>query len=185
MIKRLRPKWSDEELKQIYAAPHNHFIYGRGHGERVDKTIELVKEHITVNSVADLSCGNGHIAKSIGAETVILGDFAPGYPIEGPIEETIDLIPTVDAFVLSETLEHLDDPAFILNKINEKALALILTTPIDNWDDSNGEHYWSWDQEGVESLLDDTGWRVFAFDYVDSREYGEPYKYGIWLATSV
>ena len=48
---------------------------------------------------------------------------------------------------------------------------------------ANGEHLWAWDREGVEDLLKRTGWQPVAFTSVDSREYGEPYLYGIWVAS--
>ena len=43
VIKRLRPLPSPERLAELYATPHDHRLYGRGHGERVDATIELAR----------------------------------------------------------------------------------------------------------------------------------------------
>lgn len=184
MIQRVRPAWAPEELGRIYSTPHDHTLYGRGHGERVGATIELAHRHLpVVTSVADLSCGNAAIARSMGADTVILGDYAPGYDIVGPIEETLRVLDDqmVDLFVLSETLEHLDNPFDVLGRVRDVAHRLLLSTPLEAWDDANGEHYWAWDRAGVEGLLAGAGWSVTAFESVDSREYGEPYLYGIWL----
>jgi len=183
MIERLRPKWSDAELKEIYQTPHDHMLYGRGHGERVDKTIDLACRVLPpdADSVADLSCGNAAIPNALGCSTTVLGDFAPGYEHQGSIEQTIFNIPDVDIFILSETLEHLDEPLWILKQIRDRAKYLVLTTPLEAWGDTNGEHYWSWDRAGVEELLTEAGFSVIAFDSVDSREYNEPYLYGIWV----
>lgn len=185
-IKRLRDLYHN--LEEMYPAPHDHRIYGRGHHERVEATIMVGKETIPEANrqiVADLSCGNGEIAKRIviPGGTLILGDFAPGYPIHGPIEETLDVktFPLVDVFVLSETIEHLEDPLDILLRINEVSEYLLLSTPLECWDDGNAEHLWAWDREGVEGMAQTAGWAPLDFCSVDSRAWGEPYLYGIWV----
>ena len=43
---------------------------------------------IAPRTVADLSCGNGAVALALVPDPV-LGDLARGYPVYGPIEETI------------------------------------------------------------------------------------------------
>ena len=47
-------------------------------------------------SVADLSCGNAEIARGLGVEHVVLGDYAPGYQLCGPIEETVEALRSAD-----------------------------------------------------------------------------------------
>jgi len=184
-VKRLRSLPSPAELAVMYATPHDHRLYGRGHDERVEATVALAKASIDVwdrGYVADLSCGNGEIARRIAGRSTILGDLAPGYGIVGPIEETAARVGWVNVWVLSETLEHLDDPVKVLREIRPRAGRLVLSTPLGCWDDTNMEHVWAWDCEGVEELLAEAGWMVTAFDQVDSRTYGEPYLYGLWVA---
>ena len=185
-VKRLRPLPSPGELTAMYATPHDHRLYGRGHDERVEATIALALANIADTDrgmVADLSCGNGEIARRIAGRSTILGDFALGYGITGPIEETAARVGWVNVWVLSETLEHVDDPVAVLREIRPRAGHLVLSTPLECWDDTNGEHCWSWDREGVEELLGEAGWMVTAFDSVDSRTWGEPYLYGLWVCT--
>jgi len=178
---RLRPRLTPAQMDKVYSMPHDHRRYGRGHGERVAKTIEVAHQFpFDVLSVADLSCGNAAIARSFPDARLVLGDFAPGYDIMGPIEETILKIDPVDLFILSETLEHLDDPGDLLCEVRDKTDLLVLSTPVDCWDDTNQEHYWAWSREGVEELLTDAGFDVLTYDTVDSRLYQEPYCYGIW-----
>lgn len=183
MIKQLREFHDEQTLKQIYAKPHDHAIYGRGHGIRVETTKALAKDMASMfrcKSVADLSCGNGAIAKSLGIQEVILGDFAPKYQYVGPLEENLPKIKNVDMYVCSETLEHLEDPLGALKMIREKSCVLVLSTPIENWNDTNAEHYWSWDRDGIESLLSQSGWTPNIFAYLDTTVFGEPYIYGMW-----
>lgn len=184
MIKRLRPAHPAARLAEIYATPHDHYRFGRGHGERVDRMIELL-DGTTWDSAADLSCGNGVVLTAANAWLKHYGDYAPGYEYTGPIEDTLQSLPPVDLFVLGETLEHLDDPGLVLSMIEARSRVLLMSTPVDCWDDSNEEHYWAWDREGVEELLAEaaagTGPADLRFTDVDTRTYGEPYRYGIWL----
>lgn len=183
-INRLRPRWSEEELHRIYAAPHDHRIYGRGHAERVNAMIELGTRRAW-GSAADLSCGNGVVIQSIDAVHRYQGDIAPGYEYHGPIEDTIHRVAFVDLFIMGETLEHLDDPTGVLLEVNTACNTLLLSTPIDNWGDTNAEHYWAWDRDGVEGIMRDAGFgKIEEFKMVDSRTYGEPYCYGVWLVSA-
>lgn len=183
MIKRLRPKWSDEDLARIYAQPHNHVIYGRGHDVRVKATIEIAKDmvrEIGASTGGDLSCGNGAILKGLQLNTKYFGDFAPSYQFTGPLEQTINEMPNVDIYICSETLEHLDDPQYALELIRPKTRGLILSTPIECWEDENPEHYWAYDREGVESMMIKAGFTPNIFLFLDTQVFGEPYRYGIW-----
>lgn len=185
MIKRLCPKHSDADLAKIYARPHGHLGFGHGHYLRVQFAIELgkwAKDFYQVSSVGDLSCGDAAIAHGINAKQTYLGDFAPGYQFRGPLNKTLPQIPAVDLFINSETIEHLDDPQEALSQIREKSRVLLLSTPVENWEDSNEEHYWSWDVEGVEEMMTNSGWSPVMHATLDSRYIGEPYKYGFWVA---
>lgn len=188
MIERVRPAHDDASLERIYSAPHDHRRYGNGHHLRVETTKVMarwMREARNMVSVADLSCGNGEIALSLGLppHNVILGDYAPGYPHTGPLEETLSKIREVDLYICSETLEHLDDPEKALFLMRDAASWLVLSTPLEAWGDPNEEHYWAWDREGVESLFARTGWSPVLFSSVDSRVLGEPYLYGIWCCS--
>lgn len=187
---RLREAHTPEVLAQIYATPHDSSRYGRGTTMRVEMTIgfaQAVWPGVETMLVADLMCGDGKIASNLGL-TPILGDIAPGYPITGPIERTLDEIDSdsLDLFVLSEALEHLDDPLSVLIKIRWKSKRLLVTTPMEAYDDlwENPEHYWAWDRAGVEDLLQRAGWIVEAFTSLDTRPLDEPYHYGMWAAES-
>ena len=158
---RLRPAYSAAELAALYAVPHDHSQFP-DHLPRVECTISLAKALLrhagnSAPSVADLSCGDAVIARALCPDPV-LGDLAPGYPVTGPIEETITGIPHVDLFVFSETAEHLDDPDKTLNAIREKASLLIMSTPLGEVTNFNPEHYWGWDESGVRQMLTAARW---------------------------
>lgn len=182
MIERLRA--FPEDMAGLYPKPHDHRRYGLGHDLRVDLTIAVAVKFMRLHgweTAADLSCGNGAIALSI-ADAPTLGDFAHGWPIEGPLEETIDTIEPHDVYVCSETLEHLDNPGEALAKMRGIAKGLVLSTPIECWDDDNPEHLWAWGREDVEWLLSSAGWTPEVHVQFDARVFGETYLYGIWVA---
>lgn len=160
---RLRPRHPDEDLKRIYAKPHDHTKWS-DHLLRVDVTASIAQwmggqyPHL---SVADLSCGDAAIVHSLNFDESHLGDFAPGWQYTGPIEKTIHQIPNVAMFVCSETIEHLDDPDEVLYQIGQKADSLIVSTPIgETADVGNVEHYWGWDTVDVVDMLENAGWDV-------------------------
>ena len=190
MIKRLRPAYTPGELSSVYSGRYDHTRWA-DHIQRVAFTIGFVREVMTeldCRTVADLSCGDGAIGFGTGVsgDHLFLGDLVhnPKYEFSGPIEETIDQIPHVDLFILSETLEHVDDPGALLAKIRTKASTLVLSTPDGEVDTGNPEHYWGWDRDGIELLLEESGWwpdRSVLFTPDVPQAY---YTYQIWMATS-
>lgn len=178
---RLRPKYSETDLAELYKTPHNHSKW-IDHKVRVQVTLGVAALYPDIDSVADLSCGDAWIISNIQASNKYIGDFAPGYPICGPIEETIETIPPVDLFICSETIEHLDDPDLVLRSIRKKAKHLVLSTPSNEPNPSpNPEHYWGWDEKGVEKMLLDSGWKPDVFNHLQLPGY--VYNFQIWGAS--
>jgi hypothetical protein len=166
---RLRPAHTPEELARIYAVPHNHAQWS-DHILRVDTTVKFGTEVFGALSLgADLSCGSGAILRGLPVARRIFGDFAPGYQYTGPLEETLEQIPDVDLYVCCETLEHVDDPDAVLKQIRAKSAALLLSTPIDAWDDTNEEHYFAWSSADLVEMLAATGWDLVDYMELDFR----------------
>lgn len=178
MIKQLRPFYSREELARVYDHVYDHTQWG-DHIERVAKTTELLDWFALerdAKSVADLSCGDGAIVRNSRHEweSITLGD----YVTTGPIELALLHQPDVDMFVLSETLEHVEEPDVLLHHIRNVASNLVLTTPYGEVTDENPEHYWGWDDEGVRSLAEEAGWRVHSFQlFTPTIDY---YTFQMW-----
>ena len=176
---RLRPKYIDEQLQEIYDKPHQHETW-KDHRQRVHSTIALANWFYPISTVADLSCGDAYIIDRVGASTKYRGDFAPGYELTGPIEETINKIPVVDLFILSETIEHIDDPDTLLKQIRGKAKHLILTTPLGEKDDQNPQHYWGWDKEDMRKMLENAGFNLEIYQELEFTEPNLIYTYQMW-----
>jgi hypothetical protein len=185
MRTRLRDMPSQHELSQLYATPHRHDRWA-DHRVRVDTTIALARHMIEPGDVvADLSCGDAAIANALAEShqaKLFLGDYAPGYELTGPIEQTINQLDTgVDLFICSETIEHLADPEAVLKAIRGKTSKLILSTPEgETRDIGNPEHVWGWDAEAVELMLTRAGFTPLMFNLLDLRPAGFVYAYQIW-----
>lgn len=179
MRKRLRelPK-----LGSVYTQQYNHTLW-KDHLVRVQTTISMASWFTDARSGADLSCGDGAILKGItkllGLEKTYFGDFVEGYEFHGPIEETIKRVPYTDLFVLSETLEHLDDPDFILREIRRVCKYLIITTPDGEWNDANPEHVWGWDSEEIKGMLVNAGFTPEVYQTLSFPQIGY-YTFQMW-----
>ena len=194
-VKRLRPAHDEAALRRIYATPHDHTRWS-DHRARVRCTVELAASaaHVdrigpVIDSIADLSCGDAWLTQLVAQRLgptgrprrLILGDYAPGYDVVGPVEQTLRTLIPVDLYVCCETLEHLDSPTVVLDQIRAKTRFLLLSTPLDAWDDDNPEHYWAWSRAGVERLLGATNFEPRAFASLDVRAaVPGAYVYGVW-----
>ena len=179
MRTRLRPAYSEQELARVYETPHQHSQW-KDHQLRVQMTIAFASWFKDVQSIADLSAGDAVIINSIPATTRYIGDFAPAYEFTGAIDDTIDLIPKVDLFICSETIEHLDDPEKTLAKIRAKTKSLIVTTPDSENNDQNPQHYWGWDADGVRELLEGAGFKPVIFNALRFEDPTLIYDYQFW-----
>jgi hypothetical protein len=189
MRRRLRSLPRAAEMALIYALPHRHDRWD-DHVTRVDVTSSIGMRWCSQGGiVADLSCGDGEIAcriAQINGGSTVLGDYAPGYPITGPIEETVDTVPDggADLWVCCETIEHLDDPDAVLAAIRAKARWLLLSTPegdVGPGNLANIEHLWAWDSEAVEAMCHAAGWSPQVHAVLDFRPSGVEACYQIWM----
>lgn len=160
---RLRPAYSDTAAfyADRYPEGYQHTQWP-DHVERVEATLDFLRPHLDrllVGSLADLSCGDGAIARGViqyranaqngwPIHRAILGDLNLDYRLvtsvtdpqtfwpsviqffDGPVEKMIHRLDRpVDLYICSETLEHLDDPDTFLADVRKRAHYLLLTTP--------------------------------------------------------
>lgn len=175
----MRSKYSEEELNEIYKTPHQHISW-IDHVQRVKSTIALANWFTPVETAADLSCGDAYIINMLDATTRYIGDYAYGYAFTGSIEKTIKEIPPVDLFILSETIEHMDDPDSLLREIRLKTKYLILTTPKDEDNDNNPEHYWGWGKEDMRKMLVDANFNPQIYQELEFFDPQYFYTYQMW-----
>ena len=148
------------DFDALYTNIYDHTKWN-DHRVRVRVTAGVAAWFHGIHTMADLSCGDAAIANMIGQAIPLtktyLGDYVPGYEFTGPIEQTIEQIPSVDLFVLSETIEHLEDPDQVLRRIRNKTKHLILSTPDGETGTDNPEHLWGWDNQEMKAMLQAAG----------------------------
>lgn len=173
------------------------------HVERVKASADLIERYRTlIRTAADLSCGDGALLNMISRHLTraVLGDLN-GVPVSaavscraqvletiGPaaLPDSLEHLEPVDLFILSETLEHMDDPDDLLARIGDVARYLFLSTPLNEETSSgNTEHYWSWGQDDVHRMLEAAGWSPLELELLrpeSTRHMPGAYTYQLWLA---
>lgn len=195
MRRQLRPFYSPEDLAGVYDHVYEHQKWP-DHIERVGRTVDvalaLTKGHDCFTRGMDLSCGDGAILRSVmalgGVSEAWYGDLVPAEHLNyvGRIEDTTNQAlaifgeQSVDLFICSETLEHVEDPDYIIRQVRRLARFAIFTTPIDETEaQGNQEHYWAWGVEDVEQMLRDGGFTDLEMTRFDSFFY----NFQIWTAS--
>jgi hypothetical protein len=189
--KRVHETYSSSEFLALYSEPWEQAPTNHPHLENCpnawvywDLMISVGKSFRDVSSIADLSCGDATIARVLGEHygvEPVLGDFAPGYEYTGFLSSTVPQLEVVDLYVCTNTVEHLDDPDSDLKLIREHCREMLCSTPVEEWDEPSGGHYWAWDREGVEEMLRRAGFRVSAYVELDLTPFWNPHcKHGIW-----
>lgn len=173
------------------------------HVERVTASVEFLRRWCgKFRTAADLSCGDAAILRALAPdlERVWLGDLNPAAPGDWPdgtarflepgaLPDSLGRLPgPVDLFVLSETLEHMDDPDALLRRLTGHARYLFVSTPVaEQVGSGNDEHYWSWGVTDVGDMLMDYGWNPVGqrvLDPVSTRHMPGAYRYQLWLAVT-
>lgn len=111
------------------------------------------------------------------------------------IENTIRRAAGADMIILSEILEHLEDPDAVLRLARENAELLVASSPEMRpfQADNNPEHLWKFDGVGYREMLEAAGWHPYSKTHLTFRprtkqeddtlmvEIGN-YDFQIWLA---
>lgn len=143
------------------------------HRERLLKAVEFVKEAVGLgaNTVVDLGCGDGGLLSLLKNE----GIKSWGYDLmPHNIEYAINVrgvdarytdfnndntIEYADVVIMTETLEHMEDPHSVVRSLPSKYL--VASSPYNENNNSHYEfHLWAWDNEGYCKLLEQGGYTV-------------------------
>jgi 2-polyprenyl-3-methyl-5-hydroxy-6-metoxy-1,4-benzoquinol methylase len=187
-----------------YQRIHDNFRH-QAHVQRLFVTAGLLSSLVPV-SVCDPACGDASVVKVANTmrpiDWALLGDIsAPAIEgiadglgemvtiayngdIAACIEAIADKAPRgrVDVIVLTETLEHMEDPDAILLLARQHADRLIASSPLMRLPniDGNPEHLWQWDDEGYRQMLVDAGWEPESF--ASLRVFPTFYEFQLWGA---
>lgn len=150
-------------------------------------------------TVCDPACGDAAVVltahKMEPIDHVTLGDLSPdtmktlvprNMPfavnrIVGDVFDTVNSLEQVDAIVLTEILEHLEDPDALLRLAATKARWLVASSPIvPDGNDHTEQHIWAFDEGGYREMLVEAGWTPKV--WLTANCEGHPYVSGfqVW-----
>jgi 2-polyprenyl-3-methyl-5-hydroxy-6-metoxy-1,4-benzoquinol methylase len=101
----------------------------------------------------------------------------------GSIETTLDAYRGgADVVVLTEIIEHLEDPDTILRLAREKSRYLVASSPEmrPGQIDRNPEHLWQFDADGYRGMLGGAGWQV---NQRTTLYFPSEYDFQIWVCS--
>jgi hypothetical protein len=149
--------------------------------------------------VCDPACGDATVimkAHMLSPITkAILGDISPDtmeklVPAELPFEtdrrvadvfETLGSLEHVDAIVLTEIIEHLEDPDALLRLAAQKAGWLVASSPIvPDGNDHTAQHMWAFDMEGYHDMLVEAGWKPIVWSSVGCIDHPYAAGFQVW-----
>lgn len=202
-LREVRPEGEAAYYARTYPNGYKHDRWP-DHVERIKASADLIERYTGgIKSAADLSCGDGALLNMISRHLDIayFGDLngTPASAVTwckaqslrhltpGQLPESLaDLPGPVDLFILSETIEHMDDPDALLRALAGVSRYLFLSTPVDeDANVGNAEHYWGWGQADVHRMLQDNGWtplEVQLLTPVSTRHLDGAYTFQLWMA---
>lgn len=157
--------------------PAAHHIDEDAHRLRFDKTLEFITS-VDPDSVVDLGAGDGGLLSRLGCDSWGYDFHVPNVQYakqtrnvdvrEVNFVENIDSIELGSLVVMTEVIEHLEDPHGVLRALASRGPRMIVcSSPVNETDAFHcEEHVWAWDFEGYEQLLRDSGWEVVRHEVV-------------------
>lgn len=190
MRQRTNAKFTDSELAIVYNGYDS--SQWMNHRFRVDLSASIINRMIDewpIESVADLAVGDGRIIGQLLEVHRVVYDIAEAnidnLSIEcektvADIDTSSVEMPEVDLVILSEILEHIENPDQILKNVRSKTKYIFISTPLNEGIHVNPQHYWVWDDEGVGKMIEEAGFHKLA--YLTFQFFPEQALYQIWVA---
>jgi SAM-dependent methyltransferase len=159
------------------------------HTARLKMACQLIVDFATdhrspATYVIDLGCGDGGLLQLLKPyEQNDPRIYASGYDFQptnavGWTERGVDaqrrnfvqdwpLVEQADLYVLTEVLEHLEDPHRVARRVSERGAALVCSSPwMEHEGSIDGSHAWAWDMPGYVAMLEGAGFKVIRSERV-------------------
>jgi len=187
-----------------YQVKRDNYTWG-DHILRVQMTGAMIA-WFTPDTIMDPACGDGTIVAAAHRMRPIAGAYLndisrPNFYHFGttmkpwlpedlrcscvPIEEALLRDDFYDVVVLTEILEHVEDPVNLLRLARQRAHRLVASSPLfvnEHLIDRNPEHLWQFDATGYEEMLKEGGWDPVTFVPISFTEPAYEYTFQLWGA---
>jgi hypothetical protein len=155
-----------------------HHLEEELHRDRIIRTSVIVKHFVAtlgVESVVDLGCGDGGLLSLIQPFVLSWGyDLQPDNIRHAQTVRHVDArlgdfmndpaIEWGNLGVITECLEHLEDPHSAVRTIGQHCRFIVASTPPGETPDNHYElHAWGWDKDGISTLLEQGGFQVLSY----------------------
>jgi len=160
-----------------------HHLEQPGHRERLLAAHQFVLDAIEMGAetVVDLGCGDGGMLSLLKESNIKSWgyDLAPNNIKHATEVRKVDArytdfnndstIEYADIAIMTEVLEHLEDPHGVVRDLPSKYL--IASSPYHETDKNYYEfHLWAWDVVGYNNLLEDNGYKVLKTELIDGSQ---------------
>ena len=156
------------------------------------------------DSICDPACGDGSVIIQANLlrpiRRAIFGDISANtirtiLPRNLPFEEvevrvqdafkTLGELDYVDCIVLTEILEHIENPDELLALALEKSRWLVASSPIvpEGVADHTTQHLWSFDMAGYRKMIEDAGWKPRAWFTANCEDHPYASGFQVWGAS--
>lgn len=146
-------------------------------GYVIDFAYQRYMNGAMITRVIDLGCGDGGLLSLIKDQSYIEAfgyDFQPsntaGWADRGVTAYAMNfidsktwhqMIPRADLYVMTEVLEHLEDPHGMVDRVFARDASLVCSSP---WMEHEGNidacHAWAWDMPGYVNMIETAGFHV-------------------------
>ncbi|MBU6427628.1 MAG: hypothetical protein KGR26_01330 [Cyanobacteria bacterium REEB65] len=164
-----RPDW----YADIERAPH---VDQEEHRPRIELAARMIAD-VGPSSVVDLGAGDGGLLSLLGHDRIVVPrwgyDLIPaniaGAMVRGEAVRygnfLTDPVEWGELCVMTETLEHLEDPHAAVRAVQSRYL--VASSPFTEDEESHYEfHLWAWDMDGYRALLEQGGFAVMRHETV-------------------
>jgi SAM-dependent methyltransferase len=163
-------KFASEEWHNDRDAAHH--VDQKSHRSRMLTALEYVidAQNLGATTVVDLGCGDGGMLSLLKEKNIKSWgyDFTPANIEYATTVRKVDArhvnfnkdqIEYGDIALLTEVLEHLEDPHSTIKNLPSKYL--IASSPYNETDKNHTPyHIWAWDEEGYCKLIENNGYKV-------------------------
>jgi 2-polyprenyl-3-methyl-5-hydroxy-6-metoxy-1,4-benzoquinol methylase len=145
-------------------------------------------------TVCDPACGDGSIVEAAHQlswiETAYLSDISKpniervklldvAGDLVADVGNALDMMVDADVIVLTEILEHVEDPDSLVREARVHGKYLVASSPLNETSSGNHEHIWGFSKQDYSDMLTGAGWTPIAYQELSPDPFY--YTFQLWV----